>query len=88
LTSRVQLEPEFETFPARFRDGYLYGQKAGYNIQSFPHTFVGAGYTLASNLAHGFVAVLILRTDESAEDTREQRTAVHRILANHLLPPE
>ena len=88
LTARVQLEPEFETFPARFEAGYLYGQKAGYNIQSFPHTFVGAGYTLAADLAHGFVAVVILRTDESAEETREQRAAVYPILVDHLLPPQ
>jgi hypothetical protein len=87
LAARVELQPEFETFPARFRDGYLYGQKAGYNIQSFPHTFVGAGYALSSDLRYGFVAVLILRTDESAEDTRAQRTSVHPILAEHLLPP-
>jgi Beta-lactamase enzyme family len=88
LTSQVQMDPEFETFPARFRQGYLYSQKAGYNIQSFPHTFVGAGYALSSDLAYGFVAVLILRTEESALDTHEQRTAVFPIIVSHLLPPE
>jgi hypothetical protein len=88
LTARVNLESPFETFPARFRDGYLYGQKAGYNIQSFPHTFVGAGYTLSSDLRYGFVAVIILRTEASAEDTRQQRMLVHPILVGHLLPPD
>lgn len=87
LTARVELAPEFETFPARFRAGYLYGQKAGYNIQSFPHTFVGAGYALSADLRYGFVAVLILRTDATAEETRAQRTLVHPILVDHLLPP-
>ncbi|MEX2236296.1 MAG: serine hydrolase [Dehalococcoidia bacterium] len=89
LTGRYEMDPIFQTFPVRLnREGYLYGQKAGYNIQNFPHTFVGAGYTLSADFRYGFVAVLILRTDRTAGDTHDQRTRVYPILASHLLPPE
>ncbi|MPZ22163.1 MAG: hypothetical protein GEU28_01150 [Dehalococcoidia bacterium] len=89
LTSRYEMDPTFETFPVRLgRDGYLYGQKAGYNIQSFPHTFVGAGYTVAVDLRYGFVAAFILHTEQSVVDSHEQRTTVYPIIARHLLPPD
>lgn len=89
LTSRYEMEEVFETFPARLgRQGYLYGQKAGYNIQSFPYTFVGAGYTISLDLRYGFVAAFILHTEQPVADSREQRTSVYPIIARHLLPPE
>lgn len=89
LTSRFEMEEIFETFPARFgRGGYLYGQKAGYNIQSFPYTFVGAGYTVSMDLRYGFVAAFILHTEQTVVNSREQRTRVYPIITAHLLPPE
>ncbi len=87
LAAEVDLPPEYATFPGRLeREGYEYGQKAGYYVSDgIPYFMLGAGYLRPKDgSSRGFAMIFMMKT-MNPDLFDPQRRSVFPILEKYLL---